>query len=71
MREQSSGRLARYSEVMPKESTTPDLVELVRQGAQAYARRDVEAALSLYAPDAVIDLTRTVGIAPSGPEKVG
>jgi ketosteroid isomerase-like protein len=42
---------------MPEESTTPDLVELTRRTFEAGSRHDVEAALSFYAPDAVLDLT--------------
>jgi hypothetical protein len=49
---------------MAEEPTTHDLVERLRQSAQAGTRRDLDAALSVYAPDAVMDLTRTVGIAP-------
>ena len=38
---------------MPKESTTPDLVELVRRLDEAANRLDFDAAVSFYAPDAV------------------
>jgi ketosteroid isomerase-like protein len=46
---------------MPEESTTPDLVELVRGSAEAANRRDVDALVAFYAPDAFIDGTRTIG----------
>jgi len=42
---------------MPDESTTPDLVELVRQAVEAATRRDFDALMSFYAPDAVWDLS--------------
>ena len=40
---------------MPEESTTPDLVELMRRGFEAANRRDVDAGASFYAPDAVYE----------------
>ena len=40
---------------MPEESTTPDLVELVRGAVAAANRRDFDAVLSFYAPNAVWD----------------
>src|SRR3979409_1010949 len=40
---------------MPEESTTPDLVELTRRMFEAANRRDLDAAQSFYAPDAVWD----------------
>jgi ketosteroid isomerase-like protein len=40
---------------MPDESTTPDLEEAVRRALEALNRRDFDAALSLYTPDAVIE----------------
>jgi ketosteroid isomerase-like protein len=42
---------------MSEQSTTPDLVELTRQVFAAGSRRDLEAALSFFAPDAVLDLS--------------
>ena len=36
---------------MPEESTTPDLVELVRAAWEAGNRRDLDAVMSLYAPN--------------------
>jgi ketosteroid isomerase-like protein len=38
---------------MSEESTTPDLVELVRRWNEAWNRRDVDAGLSLLSPDIV------------------
>jgi ketosteroid isomerase-like protein len=38
---------------MPEESTTPDLVELVRRFNEAASRLDFDAMASFYAPDAV------------------
>src|SRR5437773_11858432 len=40
---------------MSQESTTPDLVELVRRLDEAANRRDFDAAVSFYAPDAVVE----------------
>jgi ketosteroid isomerase-like protein len=40
---------------MPEESTTPDLVELVRVVTDAADRRDLDAVMRFFAPDAVWD----------------
>jgi ketosteroid isomerase-like protein len=52
---------------MPDESTTPDLVELARRAVEAGNRRDLDAVLSFYAPDAVWEVvslgTRFEGVA--------
>jgi ketosteroid isomerase-like protein len=40
---------------MSDESTTPDLVERWQRAAEAAARRDFDAVVSVYAPDAVWD----------------
>jgi ketosteroid isomerase-like protein len=40
---------------MPEEPTTPDLVELVRRRSDASNRRDMDALMSLFAPDGVYD----------------
>jgi uncharacterized protein (TIGR02246 family) len=40
---------------MPEESTTSDLVELVRRQFEAGNRRDLDAVTSSFAPDAVMD----------------
>jgi ketosteroid isomerase-like protein len=42
--------------VMSEESTTPDLVELMRQSVEALSRRDIDALMSFVAPDAAWDL---------------
>ena len=42
---------------MPEESTTPDLIDSVRRGVEAFNRRDLDAMMSLCAPDAVLDLS--------------
>jgi ketosteroid isomerase-like protein len=42
---------------MAEESTTPDLVELVRGVIDATNARDIDAAASFYAPRAVLDLS--------------
>ena len=40
---------------MPEESTPPDLVQLVRAAWEAGNRRDLDAVMSLYAPNVVWD----------------
>jgi ketosteroid isomerase-like protein len=40
---------------MAEESTTPDLVELVRRSVEAADKRDLDAHMTFYAPDAVWD----------------
>jgi ketosteroid isomerase-like protein len=47
-----------------EESTTPDLEESVRRTIEALNRRDFAAALSLYAPDVVVEL---VSVLEGGP----
>lgn len=42
---------------MAQESVTPDLVELVRRSVQDGSDRDLDAALTLYAPDAIWDMS--------------
>ena len=42
---------------MPEESTTPDLVELQKQLTEATNRREVDAIVAFYAPDAVWDMS--------------
>ena len=44
---------SRMNAPMPEESTTPDLVELWQQSVAAFALADYDAAMSIYAPDAV------------------
>ena len=43
--------------MMSGESTTPDLVELVRGSFEAADRRDFDALMIFYAPDAVWDMS--------------
>src|SRR5579871_2380830 len=43
---------------MPEESTTPDLVELTRRQLEAANRGDLDAFMSIFAPDAVYDASR-------------
>jgi ketosteroid isomerase-like protein len=45
---------------MPEESTTPDPAELTRRAFEAVNRRDIDAVMSFFAPDAVLD-GRAVG----------
>ena len=42
---------------MPDESTTPDLEEAGRRGREALNRGDLDAAVAMYAPDAVWDVS--------------
>ena len=42
---------------MPKESTTPDLVELMRRFLDAANSPDLDTMMSFYAPDAVFNMT--------------
>jgi ketosteroid isomerase-like protein len=42
---------------MPQESTTTDLVRLARQGYEAMNRGDIDGAMSLFAADAVYDMS--------------
>jgi len=46
-----------------EESAIPDLVELLRSAFDAANRRDVDALPRLNAPDAVLDVSRTLGVA--------
>jgi hypothetical protein len=43
---------------MIEESTTPDLVELTRRNLEAANRHDLDAFMSVFAPDAVYDASR-------------
>ncbi len=40
---------------MTEESTTPDPVELVRRGIESFSNGDLDAVMSDYSPDAVVD----------------
>jgi ketosteroid isomerase-like protein len=42
---------------MPKEPTRPDLVDLTRQSMEATNRGDLDASATLFAPDAVFDVS--------------
>jgi hypothetical protein len=42
----------------PRESTTPDLVGPVRRPREAFNRAELDLALTLHAPDAVLDTSR-------------
>jgi ketosteroid isomerase-like protein len=44
---------------VPKESTTPDLVEVTQRWIDAVNARDIDAAMRLWAPDGVLDLSLT------------
>jgi ketosteroid isomerase-like protein len=43
---------------MPEESTTPDLEDAIRPSIEAFARGDFDAAMTLYAPNAVWDASQ-------------
>jgi ketosteroid isomerase-like protein len=47
---------------MPEESTTPDLEELGRQVRDAVNRRDLDAAVAMYAPDAIFETGSAGGL---------
>jgi ketosteroid isomerase-like protein len=47
---------------MSEESTTPDLVALARRGYEALSAGDLDEVLRLLTHDAVVDMTRTVGL---------
>ena len=49
-------------QTMTEEFTTPGLVELTRQGIDATNRRDLDALMSLYAPDAVWESLDGLGV---------
>jgi ketosteroid isomerase-like protein len=46
---------------MSQESTSPDVVELVRGTVDSANKRDTDGLMAFYAPDALMDGTRTVG----------
>jgi ketosteroid isomerase-like protein len=46
---------------MPEQSTTPDLVAVVRRQFEAVNRRDLDAVMSLCAPDGVYDTSHGLG----------
>jgi ketosteroid isomerase-like protein len=47
---------------MTEESTAPDLLKLGQRLTDAYNARDIDAAISLYAPNAVFEMRGTVGV---------
>ncbi len=51
---------------MSEEPATPDLTELMQRAIEAGNRRDIDAVMSFYSPDACQDMTRTLGVAPQG-----
>jgi ketosteroid isomerase-like protein len=55
---------------MSEESTTPDPVEPARPRFETINRRDLAATVQYFAPDAVMDLTRTLGVALRGREAI-
>ena len=46
---------------MREESATPDLMELSRRAFAAVNRGDLDALMSFYAPEALLDVTRELG----------
>lgn len=56
---------------MPEESTTPGLVERTRQVFEAGSRHDLDAVLSFYAHDAVLDLSDAAFGTFEGPAAIG
>jgi ketosteroid isomerase-like protein len=56
-RDRALADLGLEGKAVPEESTTPDLVELSERFFDAANRRDLEARLSFFAPDAVWDLS--------------
>jgi ketosteroid isomerase-like protein len=53
---------------MAEESTTPDLVDLMHRGYEALSAGDLDEALLFLTHDAVVDMTRTVGVVVHGPD---
>ena len=51
-------RSGRYLRDMSEKPTTPDLVELTRRAIDPANRRDFDAMMSFYAPDAVCDMSQ-------------
>ena len=51
---------------MSDESTTPDLVGLMRRGFEAISTGDLDEALRFLTHDAVVDMTRTIGVVVQG-----
>jgi ketosteroid isomerase-like protein len=57
-RDRGLADLGLEEQAMPEESTTPDLEETLRRSIEAFSRRDLDAALSVYVPNAVWDWSR-------------
>jgi hypothetical protein len=55
---------------MGEEPATPDPVELARLFLEAVSSGDFDAVMQYYASDAVMDLTRTLGVALQGREAI-
>lgn len=55
---------------MTKKSTTPNLIELMRRGFEAISTGDLDQALRFLTHDAVVDMTRTVGVVVHGRDAV-
>jgi ketosteroid isomerase-like protein len=51
---------------MAEESTSPDLIELMRRGFEAISTGDLDEALRFLTHDAVVDMTRTIGVVVRG-----
>ena len=51
---------------MAEEPTAPDLMELMRRGYEALSTGDLDEALRFLTDDAVVDMTRTIGIVVHG-----
>src|ERR1700759_4530934 len=51
---------------MSEKSTTRDLFDLMQRAMEAGRRRDIDAVMSFFSPDACQDMTRTLGVAPQG-----
>ncbi len=55
---------------MVEDIATPDPVELARLFLEAVSSGDFDAVMQYYASDAVMDLTRTLGVAPQGRQAI-
>jgi ketosteroid isomerase-like protein len=55
---------------MPEESTTPGLVELLRRCFEAISARDLDEAQRVLTHDAVLDMTRTIGVVAHGRDAI-
>ena len=55
---------------MAEESTTPDVVELVRRFFEAVRAGNFDDAQQFLTRDAVLDMTRTIGVVANGPDAI-